>query len=260
MRATLVIPTLNEAEGLPRTLSAFRAAAEEANRSLFLRDPVEWDVLVVDGNSTDGTPRIAQEMGARVLHEPRKGYGRAYRTGFEAAQGEFIATLDGDGTYPAAEVPWMLLHLIHHQLDFLTGDRLTYLEHRSMTTEHRVGNRLLNLTLWVLFHTSLKNAPARVLVDSQSGFWVFRRSILPRLKLRQDGMAFSEELKLEVLVRGFKLEEVPIQYSERWGRPKLSSWRDGYRNLTYLFRKRAELSQETRKARRVAVPAETGAP
>ncbi len=259
MRASVVIPTLNEAEGLPRTLEAFYRAASLANRTLFLRDPVEWEVLVIDGASTDGTPEIARRLGARVVNEPRKGYGRAYRTGFDRVQGEYVATLDGDGTYPADKIPWMLLHLIHHDRDFLTGDRLTYLEEKAMTTEHRIGNLALNLTFRVLFHTCLKSAPARALVDSQSGLWVFRRSILPKLRLTQDGMAFSEELKLEVLLRGFRLEEIPIHYTERWGRPKLSSWRDGYRNLTYLFQKRVEISQETRRARQVTVPAEAGA-
>ena len=255
MRASLVIPTLNEGEGIAHTLRQFRNSAEEANRTLFLRDPVDWEILVVDGNSTDGTPEIARGLGATVISEARKGYGRAYKTGFERATGEFIATLDGDGTYPADLVPWFLLHLIHHHRDFLTGDRLTYLERKAMTTEHRVGNFLLNLMVSVLYHSCLQGAPARVLRDSQSGLWVFRRSLVPRLKLTQDGMAFSEEIKLEVLIRGFKLEEVPIHYTERWGRPKLSSWRDGLRNMKFLVDKRFTLSQETRQSRRLPVAA-----
>ena len=253
MRATLVIPTLNEADGIGHTLRTFREAAEEANRSLFLRSPVEWEVLVVDGRSTDGTPDIARSLGAKVINEPRKGYGRAYRTGFEQATGEYIATLDGDGTYPAELVPWFLLHLLHHKKDFLTGDRLTYLAPKSMTTEHRIGNFLLNLLVSVFFHSCLQGVPARILVDSQSGFWVFRRAVLPSLHLTQDGMAFSEEIKLEAMIRGLKFEEVPIHYAERWGRPKLSSWRDGLHNMMYLVRKRFQVSQETRMARRLPV-------
>lgn len=259
MRATLVIPTLNEGEGIGHTLRTFRKAAEEGNRTLFLKDPVEWEILVVDGNSTDGTPDIARGLGAKVINEPRKGYGRAYKTGFEAATGDFIATLDGDGTYPAELVPWFLLHLIHHNRDFLTGDRLTYLETKAMTMEHRLGNFLLNFLVSVLYHSCLQGAPARVLVDSQSGLWVFRRSLLKHLKLTQDGMAFSEEIKLEVLIRGFKLEEVPIHYTERWGRPKLSSWRDGLRNMKYLVDKRFEMSAEARQARRLPVAAKAAA-
>jgi glycosyltransferase involved in cell wall biosynthesis len=247
MKATLIVPTLNEREGIGFTLQEFRRATEEANRTLFLPDPVDWEILVVDGGSTDGTPEIAREHGARVILEPRRGYGRAYRTGFSQATGDFIATMDGDGTYPAPEVPWLLLHLLYHHKDFVTADRLTYLERRAMTTEHRLGNRVLNFFLRVLFHQVLQDAPARVLVDSQSGMWVFRREILDRLQLGEDGMAFSEEIKLEVLLRGFRLDEIPVHYAERWGRPKISSWRDGLKNLTWLLRKRVRVSREVRR-------------
>ncbi len=260
MRATLVIPTLNEAEGIGRTLATFRAAAEEANRSLFLKSPVEWEILVVDGASTDGTAEIATRLGAKVILEKRKGYGRAYKTGFEQATGDYVATLDGDGTYPAEMVPWFLLHLLHHQKDFLTGDRLTYLAPKSMTTEHRIGNFMLNFLIGVFFHSCLQGAPARILVDSQSGFWVFRRTALASMRLTSDGMALSEEIKLEAMIRGLKFEEVPIHYAERWGRPKLSSWRDGLHNMTFLVRKRFQMSQENRLARRVPVAKASSSP
>jgi hypothetical protein len=253
MRATLLIPALNEKGGIGFTLDAFREAEKEANTTLFSKDPIEWEVIVVDGKSTDGTPDIAREKGAKVIVEPRRGYGRAYRTGFESATGDFVATMDADGTYPAREIPWLLLRLLHTGRDFVTGNRLSYIESKAMTKEHRIGNYMLNTVLQVLFHECLKEVPEQVLGDSQSGMWVFRRSILPSLHLTQDGMAFSEELKLEVLLRGFKLEEVPIHYSERWGPPKLSSWRDGLRNMSWLVHKRFEVSRETHLAARLAV-------
>jgi hypothetical protein len=71
--------------------------------------------------------------------------------------------------------------------------------------------------------------------------WVFRRSVLDRVHLTQDGMPLSEELKIEVLLEGLKFREVPIRYAERWGAPKLSSWRDGRRNLEFLIRKRLSM-------------------
>lgn len=258
MRASLVIPTLNEAASIGHVLATFRAASASANERLFARSPVDWEVIVVDGNSTDGTAGIARAAGARVLVEPRKGYGRAYLTGFAAATGEIIATLDGDGTYPAEEVPWLVLQLLEHRLDFITCDRLTYLNRKAMTTEHRIGNWLLNTFLTVAYSEVVRGAPARVLRDSQSGMWIFRRSVLEKLALTQEGMPFSEELKVEVLWRGFKFEEVPIHYAERWGAPKLSSWRDGTRNLLFLFRKRLWIAQEKRQRRASLAP--VGAP
>jgi dolichol-phosphate hexosyltransferase len=246
MRASLVIPTLYEAGSIGHVVRTFRAAAEEANRTLFVDDPIDWEVLVVDGASTDGTADVARAEGARVITEPRRGYGRAYKTGFEAARGTIIATSDGDGTYPVQEIPRLVRQVQEEGIDFLTGNRMAYLDRRAMTTEHRIGNRVLNLFLGVAYHRYFQLPAGRAFVDSQSGFWVFRRSVLDRVALTQDGMAFSEELKIEALLRGLKVLEVPIHYGERWGSPKLSSWRDGVGNLLFLFRKRMDVARELR--------------
>jgi dolichol-phosphate hexosyltransferase len=246
MRASLVLPTLNEAESIAAVLRRFRAAAESANRSIFAAEPVDWEILVVDGSSTDGTAALAEREGARVLLEPRRGYGRAYRTGFAAATGTYLATSDGDGTYPVETIPELVARVRAEGIDFLTGNRMAYLDRRSMTTEHRIGNRVLNLFLGVAYHRYLAGLPERTLADSQSGFWVFPRTTLDRVRLTQDGMALSEEFKIEAMVRGLKVVEVPIRYGERWGTPKLSSWRDGLGNLLFLARKRFEVAREPR--------------
>ncbi len=244
MRASLVIPTLNEAGSIGHVVEEFRRAADEANRSLFAADPLDWEVLVVDGASPDGTAQVAERAGARVILERRKGYGRAYKTGFEAARGEVVATADGDATYPVGEIPKYVRQLLDGGLDFLTGNRMAFLDRKAMTTEHRIGNRVLNLSLRIAYHRYIRGVTGGTLVDSQSGFWVFRRSVLDRIALTQDGMAFSEELKIEALFRGLKVVEVPIHYRERWGTPKLSSWRDGLGNLVFLFRKRMDVARE----------------
>ncbi|HZY91159.1 MAG TPA: glycosyltransferase family 2 protein [Thermoplasmata archaeon] len=243
MRATLLVPTLNEAESIGHVLRSFRDAAAAANRELFRSDPLDWELLVVDGASTDGTAEIARAEGARVLVEPRKGYGRAYRTGFDAAKGEVLATMDGDATYPVATVPLLVQKLLTEQLDFVSGDRLSELDPKAMTTEHRLGNWVLNTFLRIAYAHYLVAVAGRTVRDSQSGMWVLRRSILPSLALTQDGMPLSEEIKLEVILRGYRFAEVPIHYAERWGAPKLSSWRDGRHNLLFLFRKRLEVAR-----------------
>lgn len=243
MRATLIVPTLNEAESIGHVLTSFRAAAEQANTALFRADPIDWELLVVDGASTDGTGTIAENAGARVIVDRRKGYGRAYRTGFEAATGEIVATLDGDATYPVETVPTLVRKLLDEQLDFVSGDRLSALDLKAMTTEHRLGNWVLNTFLRTAYAHYLVGVSGRMIRDSQSGMWVFRRSILGTLRLTQDGMALSEEIKIEAILRGFRFAEVPIHYAERWGAPKLSSWRDGRQNLLFLFRKRFEVAR-----------------
>jgi len=242
MRASLVVPTLNEAGSVGHVLDTFREAATAANATLFRADPLEWEMIVVDGASTDGTAEVARKAGAHVIEEPRPGYGRAYMTGFAAATGEVLATADGDATYPVAEIPALLRKLLDEGYDFLTCDRLELLDEKAMTREHRVGNWALNFVLRVAYHRYLKPAGG-VLSDSQSGMWVFRRSVLDRVHLTQEGMPFSEELKLEVLLNGLRFKEVPVKYAERWGAPKLSSWRDGRRNLIFLIRKRLSMGR-----------------
>jgi hypothetical protein len=224
-------------------LRTFRAAAEEGNRTLFASDPLEWEMIVVDGASTDGTAEAAAAEGARVVVERRKGYGRAYKTGFAEANGAVIATLDGDATYPAEEVPRLVKYLFDRDLDFLTCNRLAHLDRKAMTTEHRFGNWALNQFLHIAYHHYLAAAPGGTIRDSQSGMWIFRRSVLDSVELTQDGMPFSEELKIEVLLRGCKFEEVPIRYAERWGAPKLSTWQDGRANLMFLLRKRFAIAR-----------------
>ncbi len=244
MRATLVVPTLNEEASIGHVVRSFRAAADRANATLFAREPLQWEILVVDGRSTDATVEAASKEGARVLLEPRKGYGRAYRTGLAAATGEIVATADGDATYPVEEIPRLVRQLLDQRLDFLSGDRLERVSREAMTTEHRIGNWVLNVCSNILYHTFLREVPGERMRDSQSGMWVFRREILDKLKLTQDGMPFSEELKLEVVLRGFRFLEVPIDYQERWGAPKLSSWRDGRHNISFLFAKRLAVAKE----------------
>lgn len=188
-----------------------------------------FEILVVDTNSKDRTRGIATEKGAIVIDEPRRGYGRAYKTGFEKASGEYVATLDADMTYPANEIPALLEMLESKSLDFITTNRFARMEKGAMSAKHRFGNWVLSATARLLFRVKLK--------DSQSGMWVFRRSVLAILMVESDGMSYSEELKVEAF-RKAKAAEVPISYGVRMGEAKISSWGDGLGNLKFLFKKR----------------------
>ena len=246
MRGSFVVPTLNEERSIGDVLRTFRSAAEQANRTILTGRPVDWEIVVVDGASTDRTREIAEAAGARVVVERRRGYGRAYKTGFREASGEVIATSDGDGTYPVETIPSSVRRLLDEGIDFLSGDRMAQVTRRSMTTEHRFGNALLNWFLRVAYHRYLVDLTSGTLADSQSGYWVFRREVLDRVHLTSDGMAFSEELKVEAIARGLRFVEVPIAYGERATPPKLQSGRDGIRNLLFLATKRLALARETR--------------
>ncbi|UCE75495.1 MAG: glycosyltransferase family 2 protein [Methanomassiliicoccales archaeon] len=190
----------------------------------------DYEVAVVDTESKDRTVEIAKSKGARVIDEPRRGYGRAYKTGFERAKGEIIATLDADCTYPAEDIPKLVKMLEDENLDFITCDRLSRLEKGVMSAKHRFGNWVLKVTTNILFGMRIK--------DSQSGMWVFRKKILDKIELTSDGMPLSEEIKIEAWRKGFRAKEVPIAYRMRKGEVKLQSWNDGFKNLKFLFRKR----------------------
>lgn len=214
---SVVIPCYNEEDGIGVTLADMPGVVDE--------------VTVVDNNCTDRTAEIATAMGAKVVCEPKPGYGAAYKAGFRAATGDIIVTMDGDATYPRAFIPVLLDVLIDEELDFISCDRTGHKAEEANSRLRVLGNFILNLAMFALYFVWLK--------DSQSGMWVFRRSILPQLELTSDGMSFSEELKIEAFGRkNLKARELPIYYKPRIGESKLNLWRDGFANLFFLFKKR----------------------
>jgi glycosyltransferase involved in cell wall biosynthesis len=217
----VVIPTMNEEESIGEVLDSIIEALEPSE--------FEFEMMIVDTDSRDRTREIARSKGARIIDEPRRGYGRAYKTGFERAEGDIIATLDADCTYPSEEIPSLCRTLLSEKLDFITTNRFARLEEGAMSSSHRFGNRLLTSTLNILFGLRIK--------DSQSGMWVFRREALERLELTDDGMPLSEEIKIEAFKK-LRARELPITYRRRKGEVKLSSWKDGRRNLMFLWKKR----------------------
>ena len=137
VHVTVVIPTRNEEEAIVDTI---RSIPNDG-----------WceklDFLVVDGNSTDRTRELAEEEGASVYLESRKGYGRAYKTGFSMAPGDVIVTMDADCTYPGEEVPELVKKLIDEDLQWITCDRLKRAEEGSMPGLHGFGNWSFRLLL-----------------------------------------------------------------------------------------------------------------
>ena len=213
----MVVPCHNEQDGIRDVLQRVPKGVDE--------------VVVVDNNCTDRTAEVATSLGARVVAEKRPGYGAAYKAGFRAATGDVVVTLDGDGTYPPERIPELVAALQTRHLDFISARRFPLSDARAMPFTNRLGNWVLTVAAGALFFRPLK--------DSQSGMWVFRRAILPRLKLTSDGMAFSEELKLEVMLhRDLRFAEIHIPYAMRIGDVKLRKWRDGWENLSFLVRKR----------------------
>lgn len=214
---TAIIPCLNEEEAIEQVLAGIPEFVDE--------------VIVVDNDSTDRTAEVAKRLGAKVIGEQIRGYGRAYKRGFANATSDLIVTLDGDHSYPVSGISYLIEAFLHLEVDFLNASRFPVREPKAMSFKHKIGNLALSLAMSVLFFRWVR--------DSQSGMWVFRRSILSKMKLLADGMAFSEEIKIEALLRpGVRFGEISIVYTSRTGETKLNPWRDGFHNLWFLVKKR----------------------
>jgi len=216
-RITVIIPCLNEEQGIEQVLRKMPAFVDE--------------VIVVDNGSTDRTSEVARSFGAMVIREDVRGYGRSYKRGFSHAAGDLIVTLDGDHSYPVDALSYLLEAFLHLQVDFLNASRFPVRDRQSMSFKHKVGNLILSLAMSLLF--------LRWVRDSQSGMWVFRRSILRDMNLESDGMSFSEEIKAEAIQNpAIRFGEISIMYSSSLGEIKLNPWRDGLYNLWFLVKKR----------------------
>jgi len=216
-KITVIIPCLNEEQGIENVLRRMPDYVDQ--------------VIVVDNGSTDRTSDVAKSFGAEVIREPVRGYGRSYKKGFSNAVGDIIVTLDGDHSYPPDAISYLLEAFLHLDVDFLNASRFPVRDRKAMSFKHKFGNWVLSLAMSILYFRWVR--------DSQSGMWVFRRSIISGMCLESDGMAFSEEIKIEALKnRRVRFAELAIQYSSRLGEIKLNPWRDGLYNLYFLIRKR----------------------
>ena len=217
---SIVIAALNERENLPPLVESIPLDG-------LARQGWEPELLVVDNGSTDGTARVAERLGARVIVQPVRGYGNAYKAGFANAQGDIIATGDADLTYPFDYLPGLLSYFEEEQFDFLSTNRLVSSNQGAMKPSHTLGNVALSFVSSTLFRTPFK--------DSQSGMWIFRRHVWQHLDVRSGGMSFSQELKNEAFVKRFRCGEVEIEYRPRAGEVKLKAGTDGLRNLLQLL-------------------------
>ena len=216
-KISIVIPCYNEQEGVQHVIRSLPPSVDE--------------IVVVDNNSTDRTAEVAAALGARIVSEKRKGYGAAYKAGLPEATGDITVTMDGDGSYPTDQIEEVIDYLADNDLDFVSASRFPLQNPEAMTFTNKIGNLILTVSMLLLFGRSIK--------DSQSGMWVYRTKIYPLLKLTSDGMPLSEEIKIEAIrSKNIRFGECHIEYHQRIGDVKLEKWRDGFKNLLFLLKKR----------------------
>jgi glycosyltransferase involved in cell wall biosynthesis len=204
VRVSVIIPTHNEAQAIARVLAD-------------LPSDLTTEVIVVDSNSNDGTPEIAARMGARVVQEPRRGYGRACLTGLATANSpDIVVFLDGDYSDRPAELPILLAPIIdgpaEGRADITLGSRLQ--RSAGALPWHQVfGNRLAASLIKVLY--GLK-------ISDLGPFRAARADVLRALALEETTYGWAVEMILKGALAGFRVVEVPVSYYPRIGKSKIS--------------------------------------
>jgi len=158
---SVVLPCLNEADSVGLCVKEALDTMSGAG--------IAGEVVVVDNGSTDGSADVAEEAGARVVTESRRGYGRALRSGFDAARGDVVVMADADFTYDLQKIPTLVAPVVDGRADLVLGSRLDAATRRTMPILHRfVGTPVLSFLIG-------RACGGRVVGDSQSGFRAFRR-------------------------------------------------------------------------------------
>ena len=235
MRVSVIIPTRNEAQAIGRVLGDL---------------PVDLatEVIVVDNNSTDGTPEIAARMGARVISEARRGYGQACLTGLAcASQPDVVVFLDGDYSDRPAELPLLLAPIAEGRADITIGSRLA-------------GPRTPGALPW---HALFGNWLAATLIKKLYGlkisdlgpFRAARADVLRVVELGETTYGWAVELILKSAIHGFRIVEVPVSYYPRIGKSKISGTFRGTAGAAWFI-----LSQIARyyfRRRKTSIPRST---
>jgi glycosyltransferase involved in cell wall biosynthesis len=227
VRVSVIIPTYNEAQSIGLVLAD-------------LPSDLVTEVVVVDSNSTDGTPDLARKMGAQVIQEPRRGYGRACLTGLANTQSpDVVVFLDADYSDRPSELPIILAPIIEGRADITLGSRFGGKRNRGALPWHQsFGNRLASGLIRLLYG---------VKISDLGPFRAGRADVLRALTLEETTYGWAVEMIVKGAVAGFRIVEVPVSYYPRIGTSKISgtlkgtvgaAWFILSRIMRYAFQRR----------------------
>ncbi|KKH50665.1 S-layer glycoprotein N-glycosyltransferase AglJ [Methanosarcina sp. 1.H.A.2.2] len=213
----ILIPTLNEVATIGELIKDFKKEGFS-------------NILVIDGNSRDGTAQIAEAEGARVVLQTKKGKGQAVIQAFEIIESPYVVMVDGDGTYLAREAPSLLEPVLEGKVDHVIGSRLDNYSPGAFTKLNLVGNRLINMFFNLAYGVHL--------TDILSGYRAFTLESVRDLELNKAGFEIETEISVECILKKQRVEEVPITYLPRSekGATKLNPVKDGIRIGSTIYR------------------------
>ncbi len=215
---SVVIPTLNEAGTISDIIKTIKETIA-----------YPYEIIIVDGGSTDNTREIVQKEKCKLIVEPRRGYGIALRTGIAHARGDIILIVDGDGTYEVRDLNRLISALYHENADLCLGARIYNLSDKSMDVINYIGNKIITFAFNVLYNQNLW--------DSQSGFRAIKRSALNKVHLKENDMAFATEMLVAFAKKGLKIIERPTTYKLRvYGKSKLRRVKAGLEIFKVLLK------------------------
>jgi len=215
---SIIIPAFNESSGIGYTLEQIKNIARELN----------CEIIVVDDGSTDNTCSIAESYGIRVIkHSHNKGYGAALKTGIRNSLYEIICITDADGTYPNDSIPLLIQEIIKGRNDMVVGVR---------TGEQVTMPKARRLVKWILRKLANFVSGERI-PDLNSGLRAFKKeAVLNFIKILPDGFSFTTTITLGMLVNGYSVKYIPINYNLRKGRSKIKPIRDTLNFIQLILR------------------------
>ena len=219
----IVIPSMNEEAGIGSTISSIKDSLE---------GKFSFQVLVVDGSSTDKTVEIAKSLGAQVIRQRRIGYGDALQAGFyyvDTRMNSLITVMiDADGTYEPKDIAKMAEIILKGEADFVIGNRFAKMDKKAMTRLNKFGNKILSSIARKLLKIKV--------IDTQCGLRAFRSDLANLFYTTSMGMPFATEMLAATTSYHIKIKEIPTTYHERIGETKLTPFQDGMRILGTIIR------------------------
>ena len=215
---SVIIPTLNEAGNIREALQIIHEELSYPN-----------EIIVVDGNSTDGTIEIVKDTNfCKLIIEPRRGYGLALRKGMKQAKGDIVVMVDGDGTYEFKHINRLLQKMLETDAELCMATRM-YDPNKAMGFMNFVGNKVITLCFDFLYQQFLS--------DTQSGFRAISHSAIEKVDFKETDMSFATEMLVEFANKGFKMVEVKSIYKKRkYGKTKLRKVKSGIEIFTAMLK------------------------